>query len=599
MKAKMTNNQPSPQDYFNAGFKALRCKGYNKQYNRYPHDSPEAYKEAKGAITPRYTDPQYNSLTLDEITAWEASGGWIGWTIPKGYIALDVEDKDDIIFLMELCKNLDLTIGIHKTTNGYHLLFRCDEDISAQTKAGINCGIKITYRVGGKGYLILAPTLGRTWEKWGSIDNLSELPEEFKPAHDAIPTLETNNGKAVGSRPGDMFAAKTSWDDILTPHGWVRAFTHGGIEHWRRPGKTAGSSATIGHHGTNYFHCFTDESVFNQDKSYSKFAVYTALNHNGDYKAAAGELAQKGFGEPKYYIETSDNVEQEVTDWVMGQIHPFRISTCQKELTLKLKTEFAIARQVFKNLFMAGIIDCIDANGLFQKKQNSFNLITPVLTDPLPIDWPLNIQELTQLKPKELMTVAGVYGAGKTAFCLNVAEKNMFLFQQPVRYIASELNEHELAWKLEYLPLLKMQLEKKVLFIERMDRPWEVIDPHGLNIIDYLEKHDDFYNIGKELAKCQAMLKTGIAIVCLQKNPAASMARGGAGTMQKPSLVLNLEVGEAIIKKARHWVNPSLPPVNKKIYFKLRHSVIMEAIGSWQEETDEDEIISTPKRTKR
>ena len=37
----------------------------------------------------------------------------------------------------------------------------------------------MTYRVGGKNQLILAPTNGRSWEKKFSNDNLSSLPDEF------------------------------------------------------------------------------------------------------------------------------------------------------------------------------------------------------------------------------------------------------------------------------------------------------------------------------------------------------------------------------------------------------------------------------------
>lgn len=579
--------------YLDAGFKAIKCKGYNPKVNRQIKGSDAAYKEAKAALTTGFTSPDYVSLTKDEIIAWELSGGWIGWVIPAGIIALDVEESEDIEFIKTLCAELGIAPAAHKTTNGYHFLFRASEDIKAQTKAGINCGLEVTYRVGGKNYLILAPTLGRSWERWTT--DLPMLPEEFKPsAAEATPQKDADL-KPEGNRPGDQYAEATAWRDILEPYGWTYAYTHGGVEHWRRPGKEAGSSATIGHHGTDYFHCFTDAAAFDPDKSYSKFAVYAILNHAGDFKAAAAELSRQGFGEPTTPVSIGGGItlEQEAKDWISGQIHKFRIEQCQRELCAKEKHEFLTIRKVFNELYEQGVIDF--QGGLYCIKQNTFNLINPKLSDILPIDWPLNLQEITQLKPKELMTVAGVYGAGKTAFCLNLAQQNIFLFKNPVRYIASELNEHDLAWKLKYLPALELHHNKRVLFIERLISPWELIDPDALNIIDYLERHDDFFSIGADLAKCQAALKTGVVIVCLQKNPGADTARGGAGTMQKPALVLNLEQGEAQIKKARYWADPSKKPLDMKINFQLKHSVIFETISGWYT-PDQEEIYAGKRR---
>jgi hypothetical protein len=40
----------------------------------------------------------------------------------------------------------------------------------------------------------------------------------------------------------------------------------------------------------------TNCSPFDVDKSYSNFAVYTLLNHNGDFQAAAKELRRQGYG---------------------------------------------------------------------------------------------------------------------------------------------------------------------------------------------------------------------------------------------------------------------------------------------------------------
>jgi len=68
-------------------------------------------------------------------------------------------------------------------------------------------------------------------------------------------------GRTVpGELPGEAFNRRTSWPEILEPHGWVCVGEHGGIRQWRRPGKATGASATTGllsKQGNELFVCFS------------------------------------------------------------------------------------------------------------------------------------------------------------------------------------------------------------------------------------------------------------------------------------------------------------------------------------------------------
>ena len=75
-------------DYLTERFKALRCKGYHPRFN-----PKKDYKTAKEAIDNGFTKDDFSGLSLKEIEVWEKTGGWIGWVIPKGYIAIDAEDR--------------------------------------------------------------------------------------------------------------------------------------------------------------------------------------------------------------------------------------------------------------------------------------------------------------------------------------------------------------------------------------------------------------------------------------------------------------------------------------------------------------------------
>lgn len=165
---------PTYKDYLSEGFIPLLCKGYHPKYN-----SKRDYKTAKKPILKGWNRPDYVPPTLKKIKDWEKTGGWIGWKIPQGQIFPDVEDQDDIIHVRTVCGERGIEPGIHKTNIGFHFAFRTNLQLPASSKVFTRCGAKVTYRVGGKNYLILSPTNGRTWESWKTYENLPEFPNEF------------------------------------------------------------------------------------------------------------------------------------------------------------------------------------------------------------------------------------------------------------------------------------------------------------------------------------------------------------------------------------------------------------------------------------
>jgi hypothetical protein len=110
-------------------------------------------------------------------------------------------------------------------------------------------------------------------------------------------------------RPGDDYDRRgPSWAEVLGPHGWVRVYSRGEVEFWRRPGKdTPGISATTGYckgqDGADLLavfssnaHPFEGPSGARPCTCYGKLAAFALLNHNGDFKAAARELRRQGYG---------------------------------------------------------------------------------------------------------------------------------------------------------------------------------------------------------------------------------------------------------------------------------------------------------------
>ncbi|QTI67474.1 AAA family ATPase [Gordonia polyisoprenivorans] len=113
--------------------------------------------------------------------------------------------------------------------------------------------------------------------------------------------LSSRVGQGVpGARPGDAWAAVTTWDEILCPHGWRRDHSTAESDRWTRPGKASGTSATTNFDGSGLLYVFSSSTVFEtgDDETYSKFGAYAQLNFDGDMEAAASDLVKKGFADP-------------------------------------------------------------------------------------------------------------------------------------------------------------------------------------------------------------------------------------------------------------------------------------------------------------
>lgn len=120
-----------------------------------------------------------------------------------------------------------------------------------------------------------------------------------EPARVPAPTVYSS--QAPGARPGDAFNATATWDEVLTPVGWTKMHTRGEETFWCRPGKNPrdGASATTNYGGSNLLKVFsTDTEHFEPEQTYSLFAAYAMISHQGDYGAAAKTLAGHGYGEP-------------------------------------------------------------------------------------------------------------------------------------------------------------------------------------------------------------------------------------------------------------------------------------------------------------
>ena len=247
------------------------------------------------------------------------SGGLEMLEIEGAHVGLleDVGRAAGAAGLLELWERVNGGWCERSPSGGVHWFYRVEGmDVPGNVKlAATEARQTIAETRGQGGQVVLAPSggtthkTGRAWERldggpatvptltaaeretlhglFRALDRAPARTVEHRPASTLAP--------ADGARPGDLYAARTTWDELLTRHGWQVHHRAGAETHWTRPGKSTaeGPSATTREDGGLYV--FSTSTAFDPETPYSKFGAYAVLEHGGDHAAAARALAADGF----------------------------------------------------------------------------------------------------------------------------------------------------------------------------------------------------------------------------------------------------------------------------------------------------------------
>lgn len=187
----------------------------------------------------------------------------------------------------------------------------------------------------------------------------------------------------------------------------------------------------------------------------------------------------------------------------------------------------------------------------------------------LDIKLPLSLNELVAIPPGSVVGVAGFVSSGKTSLLLETAELNALSQLMPVYYWYNEMSEAKLIIRCEDFPLLiDAQNQGRFFPVKQVDfEIADVIEPDGINIIDYLDRDDELYLIGRDIKQLQARLNNGIVVFALQKQHGNKFGYGGLPSAKLSNLYIALDKveeqrtslrGKAEIIKCKDWeeVNP-------------------------------------------
>lgn len=297
----------------------------------------------KRPAIPSWKPYQTECATEDQIRAWFEHGqhgiAVICGNVSRGLVMVEIEAQaaPRLTDLEQAATEAGLkdlwgrvTTGWFEKTpsGGYHWYLYAPNNTSGNRKLARtrNHHVLAETRENG-GYSLVAPTDGRfhhSGQPWTRLTGgpktaatlttteLDDFLSIFRtldetPAQAAITTPTPVPSKHDGITPGDDYEAKTSWHDILGPHGWVPIGQRGTATMWRRPGKKFGISASTGAaEDRDRLYVWTTSTLFEAEVPYTKFGAYALLEHGGDHSAAAKALHDQGFGkQPEHPRDTT------------------------------------------------------------------------------------------------------------------------------------------------------------------------------------------------------------------------------------------------------------------------------------------------------
>ena len=238
---------------------------------------------------------------------------------------IDIDLKYDISGTLfdRLCQKiadiLPTLYTIRTPSGGYHLYYRCEciegnqklasrptTDIERKANPNEKQVVLIETR-GEGGYVVAPPTDGYSITNNAPIPIITieqrehllaacrEFNEVFKDV--VLPQSIRTEAQSFGKTPWEDYNDRGDVVALLERHGWRTVSQKGERTIFKRPGTTDSKSSGDFHHGLNLFKVFTTSSVFETDRAYTPFAVYTTLEHNGNFSEAAKQLLKDGYGE--------------------------------------------------------------------------------------------------------------------------------------------------------------------------------------------------------------------------------------------------------------------------------------------------------------
>lgn len=179
------------------------------------------------------------------------------------------------------------------------------------------------------------------------------------------------------------------------------------------------------------------------------------------------------------------------------------------------------------------------------------------------LKWPYGIEDESRfgfdghiiIPQRSVIICAGVTNTGKTAFALNFLLMNCDDHQ--CLLMGNEYEPSQFKRRMDYMQKINYPFKEngsaKFEVVERHQDWQDIIEPDAINIIDWLNLSDNFYQIGKIIDQIKEKLNKGVCFINLQKNAGRDMGTGGDFGTHLATMYLSMDFGRITVKKAKEW----------------------------------------------
>lgn len=375
-------------------------------------------------------------------------------------------------------------------SGGFHIVFRSTYKIENKKLAQRKTDGKVTVLIetrGEGGYFLLAPSAGYT-QRRGDIKTLQPISAD--DAETLILVAESLNEHADdksqpqqskttqrGITPFDDYDAKNTPIDLLTRNGWRVICSRAEKTMFCRPDKKGSISATW-NHIPGRFYVFSTSTIFDAGHVYKPSAVYTMLEHRGDYVQAAKQLYKDGYGDRVEKKQVDYDITPVTTAVKMSdfkeQIYTYVRGNKEKGLRLGLKNFDEIIRfdrgylNVVTGIPSHGKSEFIDFVSMLLAKEHKWNIVYFS-----PENYPIEIH-FNKLADKQHN--ASIYGKGN-----EFIEESIDFIDEHYSFINA--TEEELTLDIILSACLDVHAKKRVdcLIIDPWNEVEQAAKPIGMN----------------------------------------------------------------------------------------------------------------------
>jgi hypothetical protein len=241
------------------------------------------------------------------------------------------------------------------------------------------------------------------------------------------------------------------------------------------------------------------------------------------------------------------SLKAEVEEYVLSTNGNFLSTEIYKELSLSTRDHKKNVSIILKRMVDEGVIEKYGAkNGSWRRIDRNFQEQCWWEDDgsPLPLQYPLGVEEFAKIYSGNVILLEGQKSQGKSAFALEFCRLNRRVFPgrkilyQNVEMADSEIKERAKAYPRDVMT--QDDWRESVTFIRQTGEWWDKIEADAINVVDYLIEYKEAYLIADFIFKIHQKLKSGIALVIVQRDPLRPYPAGGRAVRDIPRLVLSL-----------------------------------------------------------